>query len=513
MTSSPAPRALSKSRLVAFRQCAKRLWLEVHRSDLRADSAATQAIFRGGHEVGQLAHRLIDPQGAGVLIDLRAEGVDAALLRTQTLLQGDAPIFEAGFQAGGALAFADALLPIDDGPRRRWKMIEVKSSTSVKPYFLDDVAIQSRIALAAGVDLAQVSVAHVDAAWTYPGDGRYDGLLNEVDVTAEAFARHDQVDRWIADAHAVVAAPQPPSTSVGRHCKVPYPCGFRDHCATGQAVAEFPVEWLPGQRSRALQSHLDEHAVTDMRDVPETMLSTVQRRVRSVTLARQPAIDAAGLAIALRPHPLPAYFLDFETAQFAVPRWPGKRPYQMHPFQFSVHRLDANDALHHAGFLDLTGDDPSGPLVEALLDACSEPGPVFVYNGSFEGSRLGELALRYPGRADALIALRRRLVDLYPITARHYCHPAQQGIWSLKRLLPAVAPDLRYDDLPGAQDGGMAMQAYIEATDPDTTAERRSVIADGLFRYCELDTRALVEVFRCLHRHAFPTPSHQEPSP
>ena len=36
-------RVLSKSKLLAFRQCPKRLWLEVHRPDLREDSSATQA--------------------------------------------------------------------------------------------------------------------------------------------------------------------------------------------------------------------------------------------------------------------------------------------------------------------------------------------------------------------------------------------------------------------------------------------------------------------------------------
>lgn len=39
-------RNLSKSKLIAYRQCPKRLWLEVHRPELREDSAATQASFQ-----------------------------------------------------------------------------------------------------------------------------------------------------------------------------------------------------------------------------------------------------------------------------------------------------------------------------------------------------------------------------------------------------------------------------------------------------------------------------------
>ena len=56
-------RNLSKSKLIAFRQCPKRLWLEVHHPELRADSSATQAVFAAGHQVGELAQKLYDPAG------------------------------------------------------------------------------------------------------------------------------------------------------------------------------------------------------------------------------------------------------------------------------------------------------------------------------------------------------------------------------------------------------------------------------------------------------------------
>jgi hypothetical protein len=45
-------RTFSKSKLLAYRQCPKRLWLEIHRPELRADSSATQASFKVGHKVG-----------------------------------------------------------------------------------------------------------------------------------------------------------------------------------------------------------------------------------------------------------------------------------------------------------------------------------------------------------------------------------------------------------------------------------------------------------------------------
>ena len=159
-------RALSKSKLIAFRQCPKRLWLEVHQPEARQDSSATQAVFQTGHAVGAVAQQIYDPAGEGVMIDLHAEGVAAAVERSRELLLLRKPLFEAGMSAAGGLAFADVMLPIMDGATPVWKMVEVKSSTSVKTYQEDDAAIQSYIARAAGVEVRSVFIAHIDATWT-----------------------------------------------------------------------------------------------------------------------------------------------------------------------------------------------------------------------------------------------------------------------------------------------------------------------------------------------------------
>jgi len=125
-------RNLSKSKILAWRQCPKRLWLEIHHPELREDSAATQASYRTGYEVGGIAQQLFDPAGEGVLVDAQRDGYGTALTQSLELLQSPRPIFEAGFSAEGAIAFADIMLPIREGHKLNWRMIEVKSSTSVK---------------------------------------------------------------------------------------------------------------------------------------------------------------------------------------------------------------------------------------------------------------------------------------------------------------------------------------------------------------------------------------------
>ena len=443
-----------------------------------------------------MAQQIYDPAGEGAVIDLRTEGVAAAVERTRMLLQTRKPLFEAGFTAAGGLAFADVMMPMTDGAMPAWKMVEVKSSTSVKTYQEDDAAIQSHIARASGVDVRRVAIAHIDATWIYPGGADYSGLLIEKDVTEAALARGAEVAAWIASAQQVVAQAVPPDIQMGAQCETPFPCGFQQHCRQNLPKAEFPLAWLPRTPAKALKDFLVQSGVQDMRDVPEALLTPLQRRVRDATLSGQAYFDAEGARQDLLKHPLPAYFLDFETIQFGVPRWAGTRPFQMLPFQFSLHRMDAHGQLTHQDFLDLSGNDPSEAFATQLARACAEPLPVFVYHAGFEGSRLKELAQRFPAIAPTLQAIRGRLVDLLPIAQARYYHPRQHGSWSIKKVLPTIAPDLGYDALPGAQDGGMAMAAYLEAIAPATTSQRNAVIRDELLAYCSLDTRAMVEIWK-----------------
>ena len=488
-------RTLSKSKLMTFRQCPKRLWLEVHCPDLREDSSATQASFAVGHQVGNIAQRLYDPEGKGALIDPQAEGFDTAFARTQTLLRSAQPIFEAGFRAEGALAFADVMLPVRKGGKRAWRMVEVKSSTSVKDYHRDDAAVQAFLARACGVPLSAIALAHIDSSWCYPGGADYNGLLLENDLTEEAFSRGEEVRSWIAEAQQIVAKRKEPTVKTGKQCGDPYECGFLAYCQSLEPQAEQPIRWLPGKLGNRLSAHIVEHGLTELRDVPDALLNDKQQRVKAATLSGKPYFDQKAAAQALTSHKLPAYFMDFETIQFAVPIWKGTRPYQQIPFQFSVHRLSRTGKLEQQAFLDITGNDPSKAFAEALISACGERGPIFVYNAGFETARIRELSDRFPRLAKPLLALNERVVDLLPVARDHYYHPSQKGSWSIKAVLPALCPDLKYGDLDGVQDGGMAMDAFLEALAAQTCQARKSEIEQQLLAYCALDTYAMVRLW------------------
>ena len=131
---------------MAWRQCPKRLWLEVNRPELVVYSPSTQRLFGMGHQVGEVAR---DLQPGGVLIEPPTLG--EALRETARLLArpGDLTLFEATFSHGGVLVRADLLLR-EGGVAR---MVEVKSATEVRPYHLDDSAVQTWVVRGAGVPL------------------------------------------------------------------------------------------------------------------------------------------------------------------------------------------------------------------------------------------------------------------------------------------------------------------------------------------------------------------------
>lgn len=490
---------LSKSKLIAYRQCPKRLWLEIHMPEERTDSSATRASYAVGHEVGRIAQQLYDPSGIGEVLDSQRDGYDFVLQRTRELTRDSHPIFEAGFAADGVIAFADVLLPIPAKTSTSvpsWRMVEVKSSASVKDYHRDDAAVQAYAARRAGLSLERIAVAHIDSSWVYPGGGDYRGLLVENDLTAEAFAREGEVQTWVTGAQQVAASTAVPDIRTGRQCSAPFECGFIGFCRSAEPAVEFPIHWLPRIQTKALREFVVTHPGADLRDVDDSLLNPTQRRVKQATVSGTAYFDAEGAAEDLRPHGDAAYFLDFETVNPAVPLWAGTRPFEQIPFQFSVHRIDKDGNLSEGGFLDLTGENPSRRFADALIDACNDHLPIFVFNATFESGRINDLARHFPELAGPLGEIDGRLVDLQPIAQKRYYHPDQQGSWSVKSVLPTIATDLSYAKLEGVKDGGMAGVAYQKAICPDTSPDEKAALGRQLEAYCRLDTLAMVRIWQ-----------------
>jgi hypothetical protein len=479
---------LSKSRIISHRQCAKRLWLQVNAPNEAETDAASQARMDSGTKVGELA-RSLHPRG--LLIDTSTPAT--ALAETQKALCGPPrPLYEAAFAHQGVLVYVDLLLP----EAGKWVIAEVKASTAVKDYHYEDVAVQTWVAGQSGVMVARTELAHINNQFVYPGDGRYEGLFAHEDISPEIGAMLPEVPGWVAAAYATLDGEEP-AISPGSQCAKPFDCPFMDYCVeqAGTAAQDevFPPEILP--RGGVLAARLREQGYDDLRQVPLDLLEKpLHQRVRDVSASGIPYIGVE-LAPLLSALPYPRYYLDFETINLAIPIWAGTRPYQMVPFQWSCHVEMADGHLEHREFLADGLSDPRPDFISKLLAAMGSTGPLLVYNQGFEAGRLRELAQAYPQHAHAIDLMIDRIVDLLPLMRKHYYHPDMQGSWSIKKVLPTIAPDLDYAAL-AVGDGSMAMDAFSEILDPDTPDERRAELRNQLLEYCGLDTMAMVRVVR-----------------
>lgn len=488
--------SLSKSKYLAGCQCAKRLYLSCREPELATPAGdAQQAIFDGGHEVGRRAHELF---AGGMLIEEEFYQHERAVEHTRRVLDDPdvGALFEAAFVHDGVRIRVDVLERLPEG---RFGLREVKASTGVKPVHLPDCAIQLFVLEACGVSVASVELIHVNREFVRDaGPIDWSRFFMREDVTERIAAESAGVGARIAEMQAVVAADSAPSVEPDAHCFDPFECEFWEHCTRDK-----PDDWifyLP--RLRAVRvDELRAAGIEGIRDIPEDYpLSEAQKRIREVLRSNRSFVSSR-LRRALGGVGPPTAYLDFETMNPAIPFYSGTRPYQRVPFQWSLHHLDAAGTLRHREFLAEGGLDPRREFAETLIAALApfaggdDAAPILVYS-AFESSVLSDLAALLPDLDLSIQEIRARLVDLLPIVRRNVYHRDFDFSYSLKQVVPALAPEFGYDDLDGVAEGGAAAAAFapIVARPLDTANAAR--LRRQLLEYCARDTQALVELHR-----------------
>jgi hypothetical protein len=148
--------------------------------------------------------------------------------------------------------------------------------------------------------------------------------------------------------------------------------------------------------------------------------------------------------------------------------------------------------MHQEFLADVPGD-PRRQFAETLVNVLGTEGPVFVYNAAFERTRMRELAQQFPDLSDPIEAAIPRVFDLLPLARHYYYHPDMHGSWSIKAVLPTIAPDLDYGDLAVA-DGSMAQESFRAMLTEDKSDQELAVLRQALLDYCERDTLAMVRI-------------------
>ncbi len=472
---------LSKTRILAGLHCEKRLYFMLNRPELAKTKKSPLA--ESGIAVGRQARKEFS---GGVLVN-RFQQDSNPFSETNTYLNDEnvTAIFEAGFRYQDTEVFVDILQR--DGSS--WNLIEVKSSSSVKDEYIDDVTVQYMVLSNAGIAINRIELMYLNKNFIYQGNENYDGLFIREEIS-ERVIHHtrfisDEIERLKQN-----ITKGEPVRHVDGHCKNPYNCEFKSHCE--KQDGQYPVSWLPN--AAVVIRKLHENGIYDIRDIPVNILtSETHIKVRRVTINGHEELESNAADI-LRKLDYPRYYLDFETINFAVPIWQGSRPSQQHPFQWSCHIQKKDSTTTHKDFLDVSGKDPRRKFAESLIAACGTEGPVIVYNQSFEKGIIKNLAGVYEDLSDQLLAINARVFDLLPIMKKYYYHPDMKGSWSIKSVLTCLVPELRYSDLGDVQDGLMAQSAYHEIISGKLSKQEKDSLYADMLDYCKLDTYAMLAV-------------------
>jgi len=498
---------LSKTDLLSALQCPRMLWLKQHRPDLFPDaSAAMDRRVIDGDIVGTKAREVLGRFVWPPAHSDHAAAVDVAL--KQLADNPGTPAVEVPMLREGLYSRADALIPEGAG----YVLRETKSSTfplkrdKVTPgkpeeHHLNDVAIQVWTMAGVGLPIQRAELNLLDNQWRYPGNDNYSGLFRQLDVSAEVQARLELVPNWLAAAEEVVSGNMP-DVRVGRQCREPYECPYQASCLELEPPGEeHPITLLPDKAGKDLARKLQEARgyTSLLQPTPDeltgkqsALYQRIQHAHRTGETIVEPPVREQMAALAY-----PRYYFDFEGIDLPVPRWAGVRPYEQVPFQWSCHVERAPGVFEHRAFIDLSGDDPSLSCIRAMLDTIDldDGGPIIVYYQAYEKGRLEGFSQRHPEHAAAMNRYIERLVDLHPMVKENLYDPRMRGSFSIKKVLPVVAPDLNYEELEEVQEGTGAQVAYLRACFETTlTPERRGLLKDRLLQYCEQDTWAMVEV-------------------
>jgi hypothetical protein len=487
-----ASHLLSKSSFIKGLQCEKHLYLyKYHYDEMDELSEMQKSIFKRGTDVGELARSLFP--GGEIAAHGSPPDYEKALLKTRHLIKsGTKVIYEAAFMFDRVLSIADIL--VRDG--ESWKIYEVKSSTSVSPTYETDAALQYYVISNSGMNVKDFSVIYINKEYVRKGSLILEELFKTTTVLDLILPKQEQVKKDIHRLKNVLLSKQMPDVDIGEHCHNPYICGFYNYCR--KHIPDYSIFDFSGMHL-SKKYELYNEGILNLDDIPADYPLNKSNKIQlDVFKSGESLVDKGAIKNFLSDLEYPLYFMDFETFQPAVPLFDNSKPYQQIPFQFSVFRKENKSAdVRHFEFLAEPGEDPRKKFIPNLLEATGGKGDVIVYNKTFESTRLNEIARDFPEYAEEIEQLVSRIKDLMlPFQKRYYCAPEMKGSYSIKAVLPALVPELSYDDLE-INEGGLASVAF-ESLQTETDLMLIAEIKQQLLQYCKLDTLAMVRILEKL---------------
>jgi hypothetical protein len=477
---------LTKSNYLIGLQCPKYLWIKLNEEDkIPAYDAATLHKFDEGHLVDGLAKKFF-PKG----IDIPTEDFMVNIKKTKEFIAQGKLLFGAGILYNRIYSRLDILAPTKNDS---WNIIEVKSSTKVKPEHFDDVSFQKYCCEKAGLKIGKCLLMHVNNEYIKQGEIDTNKFFSTEDITTEVDATIKGIEQRIDGMFEALDSSKCPDISISKKCDTPYECPLKECCWDFLPSGHVFELYYGGAKS----FKLFEEGIYSIRDIPANVSLTDRQKIqKDCGLTGKSHISKEGIKAFLDTLSYPVYYLDFETFDPCVPIFDGTKPYQKIPFQFSLHVVqDESDKAQHYYFLADNTDDPRPKFLSSLKNVLKDNGSIVVYNQFFEKNvlkELGEAHRDYKQWTDNVSGRIKDLLDIFKSFS--YYHPNQRGSASIKNVLPVLA-EKSYEAME-IGDGEDASLAFLEMAYGDIADERREKIRDDLKQYCCLDTEGMLLIVK-----------------
>ncbi len=469
---------ISKEVFLNAMTCPRLGWVRRHHPLTDTLSLHDQFLIDEGVEIGRRARKLYPD---GILV----KGNNNTAVETTAKLIRDSKcsvIFESTFVSGDFIARADILLRKNNG----WKIIEVKSATNLNHDLIEDIAYTTMVVKKAGLNVVDCSLMLVTKDYIIGMSNKK--LFKTVDCKNEVFEVVGEFEKLNSGVLSLLKSNNMPESSFELVCKG---CSLFEQCWRNIADHIFDLPRL----SHTKFCQLKEMDVFSIEDIPEDFkLTDNQKIVREAVLTGQPVLNKQGLKQTLGKLVYPAYYLDFETVQTAIPLYENIAPYTQIPTQYSIHICnEAGKVIDHREFLADPNRDCRRELAENLIKDCGKEGSIFSYS-HFEKTIINGLIEAFPCFEKKLKQLIERLVDLKEIIARNYYHPDFHGSYSIKNVLPVMVPDmLSYENME-VNNGSDAIAVFARMARGEYSEEEMGQIRNSLLEYCKLDTMAMVKL-------------------
>jgi len=484
---------LSKSSFIRGLQCDKSLYLYKHHYKLKDPTPSSlQAVFDQGTSIGLLAQELF-PYGVDASPENHYKMVESVGKTLDFISQGQTIIYEATFLYDDVLAALDILVNDENG----WKAYEVKSSTKVSDTYVKDAAIQYYTIKNSGIDLKDISIVYINNQYVKNGEIDINELFMVESVYDQVLEFLPRIPNEVRRLKDVIESPDIPSVDIGPHCSDPYDCDFKGTC--WKHIPEYSVFDI-SRLNKDKKFDLYKQGIISLNqiDLGQTDLNPNQVLQVQSELSGSVHIDLNEIRNFTNGLNYPLYFLDFETIGPAIPIYNGSRPYEQLVFQYSLHiRETPTSEIEHREYLADPTEDPRVGFIEQLIQDCDSKGDILVYNIGFERGKINGLIEAFPQYILELSGIVDRLKDLMtPFQQKWYYTPEMKGSYSIKSVLPALIPELSYNDLE-IKDGGTASNTFLSIVNGTFQGDLQ-VARKQLLEYCKLDTYAMVKILEKL---------------